>query len=88
MDDEQELSEPAEVVDEAFIIEAVPWHNGDTVSAMFAFAANQSIAAASLFQSMAQLALGQSTHEWHVNDREEFAEETVADIARLPEVKE
>jgi hypothetical protein len=45
-------------------------------------------AAADHFQNLAMLALGQSAHEWVQADREEFAEETSADISKLLEVKE
>jgi hypothetical protein len=51
------------------------------------FASQMAQAAAEHFQNLALLALGQSAHEWVRADREEFAEETAADISRL-EVKE
>jgi hypothetical protein len=40
-------------------------------------------AAAEHFQNLALLALGQSAHEWVQVDREEFAEETAADISKI-----
>jgi hypothetical protein len=52
------------------------------------FASQMAQAAADHFQNLAMLALGQSAHEWVQADREEFAEETSADISKLLEVKE
>lgn len=80
-DDEETVDAAAEVA----VIEAVPWHNADTAAAMFSFAALQAQAVAGLFQNMALLALGQSVHEWHAEDREQFAEETVDSILKLKE---
>jgi hypothetical protein len=51
------------------------------------FASQMAQATAEHFHNLAMLALGQSAHEWVQVDREEFAEETAADISRL-EVRE
>ena len=84
--DDEDLS--VEETENVALVEAVPWHNSDTVAASFAFAAQISAAAASHFQNLAFLALGQSAHEWAEDDREEFAEETVTDLMKLAETKE
>jgi hypothetical protein len=85
VDEEPEVEQVEEATEDVFVIDAVPWHNGDTAAAMFQFAANQSLAAAALFQNMALLAIGQSTHEWHQDDREEFVEDAVSTIQKLIE---
>jgi hypothetical protein len=74
-------------VEQAVVVEATPWFNSDTVATSMMFASQMAQAAAEHFQNLALLALGQSAHEWVQVDREEFAEETAADISRL-EVKE
>jgi hypothetical protein len=77
-----------EIIDEQpVVVEATPWFNSDTVATSMMFASQMAQAAAEHFQNLALLALGQSAHEWVQVDREEFAEETAADISRL-EVKE
>jgi hypothetical protein len=76
------------VEDEPVVVEATPWFNSDTVATSMLFASQMAQAAADHFQNLAMLALGQSAHEWVQADREEFAEETSADIAKLIEVKE
>ena len=84
MDEDDEF----EIIDEQpVVVEATPWFNSDTVATSMVFAAQMAQAAADHFQNLAFLALGQSAHEWVRADREEFAEETAADISRL-EVKE
>lgn len=75
-------------VEPAVVVEATPWFNSDTVATSMIFASQMAQAAADHFQNLAMLALGQSAHEWVRQDREEFADETASDIARLPEVKE
>ncbi len=85
MDEDDEIIEIVE--DEPVVVEATPWFNSDTVATSMVFAAQMAQAAADHFQNLAFLALGQSAHEWVRADREEFAEETAADISRL-EVKE
>lgn len=75
-------------VEEAVVVEATPWFNSDTVATSMMFAAQMAQAAADHFQNLALLALGQSAHEWVIADKAEFAEGTVADIARLPETGE
>ncbi len=84
MDEDNEF----EIIDEQpVVVEATPWFNSDTVATSMMFASQMAQAAAEHFQNLALLALGQSAHEWVQVDREEFAEETAADISRL-EVKE
>lgn len=85
MDEDDEIIEIIE--EQPVVIEATPWFNSDTVATSMVFAAQMAQAAADHFQNLAFLALGQSAHEWVQKDREEFAEETAADISRL-EVKE
>ena len=75
-------------VEPAVVVEATPWFNSDTVATSMLFASQMAQAAADHFQNLAMLALGQSAHEWVQADREEFADETASDIARLPELKE
>ena len=75
-------------VEQAVVVEATPWFNSDTVATSMLFASQMAQAAADHFQNLAMLALGQSAHEWVQADREEFAEETSADIAKLLEMKE
>jgi hypothetical protein len=74
-------------VEQAVVVESTPWFNSDTVATSMVFASQMAQAAAEHFQNLALLALGQSAHEWVRADREEFAEETAADISKL-EVKE
>lgn len=83
-DDERET----EVIEEVVAIEPVPWHNSDTAAAAFMFAAQMAEATSVHFRNLAMLAMGQSVHEWHTEDREEFVDETIADISRLAETKE
>jgi hypothetical protein len=83
-----EDDEIIEIIDEQpVVVEATPWFTSDTVATSMMFASQMAQAAAEHFQNLALLALGQSAHEWVRADREEFAEETAADISRL-EVKE
>lgn len=86
MDEDDEIIEIIE--EQPVVVEATPWFNSDTVATSMLFAAQMAQAAADHFQNLAMLALGQSAHEWVQADREEFAEETSADIAKLLEVKE
>jgi hypothetical protein len=73
-----------EIIDEQpVVVEATPWFNSDTVATSMVFAAQMAQAAADHFQNLAFLALGQSAHEWVQVDREEFAEETAADISKI-----
>ncbi len=76
-----------EEIEQAVVVEATPWFNSDTVATSMMFASQMAQAAAEHFHNLAMLALGQSAHEWVQVDREEFAEETAADISRL-EVRE
>jgi hypothetical protein len=85
VDEDDEIIEIIE--EQPVVVEATPWFNSDTVATSMVFAAQMAQAAADHFQNLAFLALGQSAHEWVQKDREEFAEETAADISRL-EVKE
>ena len=79
-DDVPEVTDSNEV-----LVDATPWYNSDTVAASMLFAANLAQAAAAHFQNIAMLAMGQSAHEWVVNDRNEFADEVVNDLNKLPE---
>jgi hypothetical protein len=73
-----------EIIDEqSVVVEATPWFNSDTVATSMMFASQMAQAAAEHFQNLALLALGQSAHEWVQVDREEFAEETAADISKI-----
>ena len=83
-DDDREI----EVVEEVAAVEPVPWHNSDTAAAAFMFASSMADATAQHFRYLAMLAMGQSVHEWHEADREEFVDETISDIASLAETKE
>ena len=74
-------------VEEVAAVEPTPWYNSDTVATSMLFASQMAQAAADHFQNLAQLALGQSAHEWVQRDREEFAEENAADILKLPETE-
>jgi len=85
--DENEDYETETEVEEAVVVEPTPWFNSDTVATSMMFASQMALAAADHFQNLALLALGQSAHEWVQKDREEFADETTTDIARLPEVR-
>jgi hypothetical protein len=79
-----EDDEIIEIIDEQpVVIEATPWFNSDTVATSMMFASQMAQAAAEHFQNLAMLALGQSAHEWVQVDREEFAEETAADISKI-----
>ena len=75
-------------VEQDVVVEATPWFNSDTVATSMMFASQLAEAAATHFHNLAMLALGQSAHEWVEVDREEFADETASDIAKLIEVKE
>ena len=87
--DKDEDDEIIEIIDEEpILVEATPWFNSDTVATSMMFASQMAQAAADHFQNLAMLALGQSAHEWVQADRDEFAEETSADIAKLIEAKE
>lgn len=86
MDEDDEIIEMIE--EQPVVVEATPWFNSDTVATSMLFASQMAQAAADHFQNLAMLALGQSAHEWVQADREEFAEETSADISKLLEVKE
>ena len=80
MDEDNEF----EIIDEQpVVVEATPWFNSDTVATSMMFASQMAQAAAEHFQNLALLALGQSAHEWVQVDREEFAEETAADILKI-----
>jgi hypothetical protein len=73
-----------EIIDEQpVVVEATPWFNSDTVATSMMFASQMAQAAAEHFQNLALLALGQSAHEWVQVDREEFADETAADISKI-----
>ena len=80
MDEDDEF----EIIDEQpVVVEATPWFNSDTVATSMMFASQMAQAAAEHFQNLALLALGQSAHEWVQVDREEFADETAADISKI-----
>jgi protoporphyrinogen oxidase len=86
VDENDEIIEIIE--EEPVVVEATPWFNSDTVATSMMFASQLAEAAATHFHNLAMLALGQSAHEWVEVDREEFADETASDIAKLIEVKE
>ena len=86
MDEDEDFE--TEMVEETVVVEATPWFNSDTVATSMMFASQMAQAAADHFQNLAFLALGQSAHEWVRADRDEFADETASDIAKLPEVRE
>ena len=81
MDENDEIIEIIE--EEPVVVEATPWFNSDTVATSMMFASQLAEAAATHFHNLAMLALGQSAHEWVQVDREEFAEETAADISKI-----
>ena len=82
--DKDEDDEIIEIIDEEpILVEATPWFNSDTVATSMMFASQLAEAAATHFHNLAMLALGQSAHEWVQVDREEFAEETAADILKI-----
>jgi hypothetical protein len=82
--DKDEDDEIIEIIDEEpILVEATPWFNSDTVATSMMFASQLAEAAATHFHNLAMLALGQSAHEWVEVDREEFAEETAADISKI-----
>ncbi len=81
MDEDDEIMEIIE--EQPVVVEATPWFNSDTVATSMMFASQLATAAAEHFQNLAMLALGQSAHEWVQVDREEFAEETAADIFKI-----
>ena len=82
--DKDEDDEIIEIIDEEpILVEATPWFNSDTVATSMMFASQLAEAAATHFHNLAMLALGQSAHEWVEVDREEFADETAADISKI-----
>jgi len=81
VDENDEIIEIIE--EEPVVVEATPWFNSDTVATSMMFASQLAEAAATHFHNLAMLALGQSAHEWVEVDREEFAEETAADISKI-----
>ncbi len=81
MDEDDDIIETIE--EQPVVVEATPWFNSDTVATSMMFASQMAQAAAEHFQNLALLALGQSAHEWVQVDREEFAEETAADISKI-----
>jgi len=72
-------------IEEVAAVEPTPWYNSDTVATSMLFASQLAQAAADHFQNLAQLALGQSAHEWVQKDREEFIEDSILTINNLPE---
>ena len=84
MDENDDIEEIIEIIEEEpVVVEATPWFNSDTVATSMMFASQLAEAAATHFHNLAMLALGQSAHEWVQVDREEFAEETAADISKI-----
>jgi len=81
VDENDEIIEIIE--EEPVVVEATPWFNSDTVATSMMFASQLADAAATHFHNLAMLALGQSAHEWVEVDREEFADETAADISKI-----
>jgi len=62
-----------------------PWLNADTVAASMALGAATAAGLTMFFQNMAQLALGQSAHEWAQMDREDFAKSVTDLFKAMPE---
>ena len=84
MGEDDDIDEIIEIIEEEpVVVEATPWFNSDTVATSMMFASQLAEAAATHFHNLAMLALGQSAHEWVEVDREEFAEETAADISKI-----
>jgi hypothetical protein len=84
VDENDDIEEIIEIIEEEpVVVEATPWFNSDTVATSMMFASQLAEAAATHFHNLAMLALGQSAHEWVQVDREEFAEETAADISKI-----
>jgi hypothetical protein len=84
VDEDDDIDEIIEIIEEEpVVVEATPWFNSDTVATSMMFASQLAEAAATHFHNLAMLALGQSAHEWVQVDREEFAEETAADISKI-----
>ena len=84
MDENDDIEEIIEIIEEEpVVVEATPWFNSDTVATSMMFASQLAEAAATHFHNLAMLALGQSAHEWVQVDREEFAEDTAADISKI-----
>jgi hypothetical protein len=84
VDEDDDIDEIIEIIEEEpVVVEATPWFNSDTVATSMMFASQLAEAAATHFHNLAMLALGQSAHEWVQVDREEFAEETAADILKI-----
>jgi hypothetical protein len=84
VDEDDDIEEIIEIIEEEpVVVEATPWFNSDTVATSMMFASQLAEAAATHFHNLAMLALGQSAHEWVQVDREEFAEETAADISKI-----
>jgi hypothetical protein len=81
VDEDDEIIEIIE--EQPVVVEATPWFNSDTVATSMMFASQLAEAAATHFHNLAMLALGQSAHEWVQVDREEFADETAADISKI-----
>lgn len=83
MDEDDVIETVIEAEDSA--VDPTPWHNSDTVSASFTFAAQIARAAADHFDNLSLLAMGQAAHEWAKDDKEEFIEESLTTIHNLPE---
>jgi hypothetical protein len=84
VDEDDDIDEIIEIIEEEpVVVEATPWFNSDTVATSMMFASQLAEAAATHFHNLAMLALGQSAHEWVEVDREEFADETAADISKI-----
>jgi hypothetical protein len=84
VDEDDDIDEIIEIIEEEpVVVEATPWFNSDTVATSMMFASQLAEAAATHFHNLAMLALGQSAHEWVQVDREEFADETAADISKI-----
>lgn len=81
MDEDDDTQAPE--ITEVTVIEPTPWFNSDTVATSMMFASNLAQAAAAHFQNLALLAIGQSAHEWVLQDREAFVEEAQADIDKI-----
>lgn len=83
--DEDDIELILTEVDEVEEVPATPWHNSDTAATAFRFAADIASAAADHFIALSKLALGQSAQEWLDLDKQEFIDDSILTINKLPE---
>lgn len=68
-------------------VPASPWLNADTTAAGMMFAAHIAQSASLFFQNLSLLASGQSAHEYSKMDAQDFINESMSSIMKLPEEK-